>query len=123
MNSDTENLQDCPNEYLEDPVDVFMFNQTNNLMDLYYDLRNRLPYFLDKLEFSDLLHFITDINLDLKHHYKPHNPHKLYHFESEYNRELTTCLYIINNHMAIYKKTTIEPDIFLLFAFKFTTLS
>lgn len=111
-------------DYYENPIDKFMFYETDYIMYLYYDLRNRLPYFLDKLHFSDLLHFIIDIkyNLNYNYNYKPYNSNKLYYFEAEYNTELEAYLYVINNYMKKYKKFTIGYDDFLLFAHEFTSV-
>ena len=121
MNNDNEYSLDY-NEYRENPIDKFIFDETDYIMDLYYDLRDRLPYFLDKLKFSDLLHFIINIKFNLKYNCKRYNPDKLYYFESEYSTELTTFLYVINNYMKKYKNFIINYDIFLIFAYQFTSV-
>ena len=121
MNNDNDNSLD-DNEYRETPTDKFTFDETDYIMDLYYDLRDRLPYFLDKLKFSDLLHFIINIKFNLKYNCKRYNPDKLYYFESEYSTELTTFLYVINNYMKKYKNFIISYDIFLIFAYQFTSV-
>jgi hypothetical protein len=121
MNNDNEYSLDY-NEYRENPIDKFIFDETDYIMDLYYDLRDRLPYFLDKLKFSDLLHFIINIKFNLKYNCKRYNPDKLYYFESEYSTELTTFLYVINNYMKKYKNFIISYDIFLIFAYQFTSV-
>ncbi len=121
MNNDNDNSLDY-NEYRETPTDKFTFDETDYIMDLYYDLRDRLPYFLDKLKFSDLLHFIINIKFNLKYNCKRYNPYKLYYFESEYSTELTTFLYVINNYMKKYKNFIINYDILLIFAYEFTSV-
>ena len=121
MNNDNEYSLDY-NEYRENPIDKFIFDETDYILDLYYDLRDRLPYFLDKLKFSDLLHFIINIKFNLKYNCKRYNPDKLYYFESEYSTELTTFLYVINNYMKKYKNFIISYDIFLIFAYQFTSV-
>jgi hypothetical protein len=110
------------NDYKENIIDKFMFDESDYIMDLYYDLRDRLPYFLDKLQFADLLDFIVDIKYNLRYNCKPYTADKLNYFESEYSTELETCLYVINNYMKKYKKFTIRYDIFLIFASEFTSV-
>jgi hypothetical protein len=120
--SDNECSFGFQNEYIENHIDKFIFYETDYIMDLYYDLRDRLPYFLDKLHFTDLLDFIIDIKFNLSYNYKSYNPGTLDYFESEYSTELIACLYVINNYMKKYKKFTIGYDIFLLFAYEFTSV-
>lgn len=120
MNSDNESINGS--HYEENQIDKFIFNEADYIMDLYYDLRDRLPYFLDKLKFADLLHFIAELKFNLYQNNKRYNQERLYYFESEYNTELIACLYVINNYLNKYKKFTISYDIFLLFAAEFTSV-
>jgi hypothetical protein len=121
MNSDNEG-SDYHNEYKENAIDKFMFDESDYIMDLYYDLRDRLPYFLDKLTFADLLHFIVELKFNLTYNCKPYDSKKLYYFESEYSTELEACLYVINNYMKKYKRFIISYDVFLIFAYEFTSV-
>lgn len=122
MDSENENLSDHYEEFEETEIDKFIFTETDYIMDLYYDIKDRIPYFLDKLHFHHLLHFIIDLKFG---HYKipsKYNEKQLNYFEHEYQQEIHGMLYVINNYLTKYKKFQIDYNTFLLFSYKFTTV-
>lgn len=177
MDSENESLSEFQEEFYENEIDKFIFNETDYLMDLYYDLKDRIPYFLDKLNFSNFIDFIskikfniyqptynfktlhvseTDINwMDLHFstileipiekitdfniqktnidtnelqstpdiHFKSMLGKKnIHYFAQEYETEINSSLFIINNYLSKYKHFQINYDTFLLFSYKFTTI-
>lgn len=122
MDSENESLPDYHENYEETEIDIFIYKETDYIMDIYYDLKDRIPYFLDKLQFSDLLHFIIDIKFNRYKNNKRYNQRHLEYFEQEYKQEIDGILYAMNNSLLIYKKLQIGYNEFLLFSYNFTTV-
>lgn len=122
MDSENESLQEHFEDFEENEIDKFIYYESDYIMDLYYDLKDRLPYFLDKLTFSNLLHFIIDLKFGIYKNNKRYNQHTLDYFENEYQQEIQGMLYVINNYLHKYKKFQITYDVFLLFSYDFTTI-
>ena len=122
MDSENESLSDYREEFQENEIDAFIFKETDYIMDLYYDIKDRIPYFLDKLQFSDLLHFIIDLKFSLYNNNKRYDNKNLTYFEHEYTQEINGILYVINNYLYKYKKLQVNYDTFLLFSYDFTTV-
>lgn len=122
MDSENEYLSNYKDEFQENEIDKFIFNESDYIMDVYYDLKDRIPYFIDQLGFSDLLHFIIDIKFNMyrdNHNY--HQP-QLDYFEHEYKKEIDSILYVLNNYLRKYNKLQINYNTFLLFSYRFTTI-
>lgn len=122
MDSENETLSDYKEEFQENEIDKFIFNESDYIMDVYYDLKDRIPYFLDKLGFSDLLHFIVDIKFNMYKNTHRYNQQQLDYFEHEYKQEVDGILYVLNNYLCKYKKLQIDYNTFLLFSYRFTTI-
>lgn len=105
-------------------IDNFISFESDNIMNIYYDIKNRIPYFLDKLTFADFLHFIIYLKFS---HFK-YNILKMYKqkisfynsFTSKYNSEINNLLYIINLYIQPYR-IKIDYSTFVLLALKYTT--
>lgn len=122
MDSDSENHSDFYEEFDKDQIDEFITNETDYIMDLYYDLQDRFPYFLDKARFPDIINFIIDNHFGLYKNKKKYNEKDMEYFIYEYNSEINASLYVINNYLQKYKKFSLEYDIFIKFAYDFTTI-
>jgi hypothetical protein len=122
MDSEIECLSENHEDFEESEIDKFIFKETDYIMDIYYDLKDRIPYFLDKLHFSDLLHFIIDIKFNLYKNKTIYNQKHINYFEDEYAQEIHCILYVLNNYLLKYKKFQIDYETFLLFSYNFTTI-
>lgn len=107
--------------YDQDPIDHFISHETDYILDLYYDIRDRVPYFLDRIRFPDLFNFILDNKFNMYKNEKYYDERKLDKFYTEYKSEINGILYVINGYLSKYKKFQIDSDIFWLFAYDFTT--
>jgi hypothetical protein len=105
-------------------INKFISSETDNIMNIYYDIKDRIPYFLDKLKFSDFLQFIIHLIFlqNLSEFLKISNQKmSLYDsFISEYNSEINNLLYIINLYIQPYK-IQINYSTFVLLSLKYTT--
>ena len=119
--SDTDNDSIGSSINLFEQIDNFISYETDYIMDLYYELQDRIPYFLDKMRFHHLLHLIVDIKFNVYKNNKRYNNDNVYNFEHEYKEEIRGVLYLINNWLTKYKKLQINYDTFLLFAYDNTT--
>jgi hypothetical protein len=103
-----------------DTIDKFISDETDYLLDLYYDLKDRIPYFLDKMHFHHLSDFIIDNKFNTYENNKRYS--NLDYFYSEYKTEINAALFVINGYLCKYKKFQITFDTFIRFAYDFTTI-
>jgi len=122
MDSETESHSDFYEEFENDQIDKFITYETDYIMDLYYDLQDRLPYFLDKAKFPDIMNFIIDNKFGLYKNTKIYNSQNMVYFLHEYKSEINASFYVINNYLQKYKKFSLEYDTFTKFAYDFTTI-
>ena len=120
--SDTDNDSITSSNNIYEQIDTFISDETDYIMDLYYEIQDRIPYFLDKMRFHHLLHLIVDLRFNIYKNKKRYNEKNLDYFDSEYKQEIIGVLYLINNYLTKYKKFQIEYDTFFLFAYDFTTI-
>jgi hypothetical protein len=106
-------------DFYEDPIDSFMYHESDNIIDLYYEMENRFPYFLNNMKSSDLYCFIIDKLITNKKG-KCNQDHILY-FEQEYKTEINVTLMLLNNYLYKFKKFSIHYDDWLNFCCGFTT--
>jgi len=101
------------NNTLDNTVDLFISNETDNIINLYYDIKNYFPYMLNRMNSSHLMYFIiTYLNCQ---EYVPWtlessmeiNNIKLIKFENEFKTELNETLKLVNN---FYKLQIIYED-------------
>ena len=118
-NNDNEELDD-----IDSDIDRFISFETDNIMNIYYDIKNRIPYFLDKLKLSDFLQFIIHLifsqNLNEILTISKQKMSLYDSFISEYNSEINNLLYIINLYIQPYK-IQINYSTFVLLSLKYTT--
>jgi hypothetical protein len=122
MDSETESHTDFHEEFENDQIDSFITEETDYIMDLYYDLQDRIPYFLDKARFPDIMSFIIDNKFGLYKNNKIYDTRDIEYFMYEYNSEINASFYIINNYLQKYKRFSLEYDVFTKFAYDFTTI-
>jgi hypothetical protein len=127
--SDYEHFDNLDNEELDDNnliIDKFISYETDNIMNIYYNIKDRIPYFLDKLKFSDFLQFIICLRFsqNLREFLKISKQKMSVYdsFISEYNSEINNLLYIINLYIQPYK-IQINYTTFVVLALKYTTYS
>lgn len=88
-------------------IDKFISFESDNILNIYYDIKNRIPYFLDKLTFSEFLHFIIYLKFShfkyniLKNSKQQMSLYKS--FISEFESEINNLLYVINLYIQPYK--------------------
>lgn len=89
-------------ESLIDPLDIFIFNESNSIIDLYDDLKNRVPYFFGNTSLP-LYNFI------LSHIFEKNNIKKLNFditfFINEFNKEIQVTLDTVNKFILNRKKS------------------
>lgn len=122
MDSETESISDCYEEFENSAVDIFISEETDYIMDIYYDLENRFPYFLDKARFCDIFHFIVDNKFGIYKNNKKYYSRNMDYFIYEYKSEIDASFYVINNYLSKFKNCSIDYTIFLKFAYDFTTI-
>lgn len=102
------------NFYKQHPIDSFITNETDNIIDLFYDLEYRFPYMFNNMRSSDLMCFIIDnifqLPINQKYHYNISS-----YFEQEYNNEINIALMLINNYLLKFKNCNIQYDDWLDF--------
>jgi len=123
MDSENESVSNHSEEFENDVIDKFILDETPHIMDLYYDIRNRTPYFLDKLSLADLTCFIIDNKFEFYHDKKKTLRPELDYFEWKYSTEINSSLYVINQYLKKYKKCVITYNVFLPFSYDYTTLN
>lgn len=116
--SDTESVVTV--DITLEKIDKFISEETDYLLDLYYELQDRFPYFLDKMRFHHLSDFIIENKFNRYENNK--NYLHLNYFYSEYKDEINACLFIINQALCKYKKFQITFETFIRFAYDFTTV-
>lgn len=87
-------------ESLIDPLDIFIFNESNKIIDLHEDLKNRVPYFFGNTSlplYNFLLSHIFDnksekLNFDITF------------FINEFNKEIRVTLDTVNNFLINRRK-------------------
>lgn len=121
MDSDNESHSDFYEEIQESPIDIFISKETDYIMDIYHDIQDRIPYFLDKSRFPDFMNFIIDNKFGLYENTKRYNSQNIDYFYSEYKSEIDGIFYVINQYLTKYKNFALDYDIFVKFAFEFTT--
>ena len=88
-------------DFMIDPLDIldiFIFNENDNIIDLHEDLRNRIPYFFKYTSlplYTFLLNHIFDDKKTYKKTYKKVNEY----FINEYNKEIQVTLDTVNNYI------------------------
>lgn len=122
MDSDTESHSDFCENFDSDKIELFITNETDYIMDLYYDLQDRFPYFLDKARFPDIINLVIDNIFGIYKNNKRYNLKDFEYFIREYNSEINASIYVINNYLSKYKKSTITYNVFTKFAYDFTTI-
>lgn len=96
---------------MNENIEEFISNHSHNIIDLCFDLKNRFPYFLDKLNSADLLIFILDSYFTISDKSNLNSK-----FIQEYENEIYTTLNIIKS--SFYK---IKERQWLEFCFTYTS--
>lgn len=110
------------NEFAEDQIDLFEKKYTYIILEFYYDLKDRIPYFITKMQFFNLLNIITSAKFTLcVQNKKTINAQCLTLFEEKYYDEIKNLLYVINNFLSCnFKNCCIDYNDWLEFCYTFT---
>lgn len=103
--------------FYEDHIDSFTYHESDNIIDLYYEMENRFPYFLNNMKSSDLYCFIID---KLMLNKKQFNQAHILYFDQEYKTEINVTLMLLNNYLYKFKNFSIHYDDWLNFCCEFT---
>jgi hypothetical protein len=106
--------------FQDDHIDLFIYCESDNIIDLYYEIENRHPYFLHNMSSSHLMCFIIDYNFGLYQNTKKYNYQHLAYFEHEFITEIDTTLMLINNYVYRFKRLNINYTDWLKFCYDFT---
>lgn len=98
---------------MNENIEEFISNHSHDIIELCDDLKNRFPYFLDKLNSADLLIFILDSYFTISDNKSNLKNSK---FLQEYENEIYTTLNIIKT--SFYK---IKEKQWLEFCFTYTS--
>ena len=101
-------------DFQEDPIDSFISYESDNIIDLYYEMENRFPYFLNEMRSSHIMCFIIDYNFGLYENTKKYDEQNLNYFEHEFITEIDTTLMLINNYVYQFKKLKINYYIYFI---------
>lgn len=105
--SDTEFTEATESDNENDKLDVFIFNESNKIIDLHNDLKNRFPYFLGNTSiplYNFILNHIFYKVKKLKSDDKKIEYH-LFNFINEYYKEIQVTLNVVNNYLLNQKKS------------------
>jgi hypothetical protein len=123
--TDYENEHDFDTEYIDkDPIDDFLSNYADNIIDLYYEIIHLFPYVLNDMNSSHLTSFIINHNYSNNYSFIHENYAKKYNkkmvnlFENEFELEIIESLKMVNN----YTYNTITYDDWLYFLYNFANL-
>ena len=111
-------------EYIYNEINMFHSDEFDNVYDLKCHLIDRFYYFLDKMNASDLLSFITDLKFNLnseKRNRKQITP-IMCNFINDNNNELNVSLSIVNNYLLRFKTLKINKDDWTDFCYKYTSV-
>ena len=93
--SDTE-IETCQ-------FDLFVFNEGDRIIDLYDDLKSRVPYFFANTSIT-LYSFILDHIFNKNHMSNKYNDNDNDYWNLEYNNEIKVTLNVVNNYLFNAKK-------------------
>ena len=126
--SDNNSDYSDDHDTLEQLIETFEFHESEKIHDLYYDLKNRFIWFIDDLQFHDILYFIIDQRFSQYQGYTiSASNRQLDYFEQEYRDEINTTLFVLNNFLKsqsikTYKKLKINYQDWFDFCYNFTTI-
>jgi len=119
-----ENDNDIDTEYMhdtyEDPIDIFISNYTDTIIDLYYEIMNQFPYVLNSMNSSHLMSFIIHHNYHTQNYNynRRSNKKKFDIFESEFKIEIIESLKSINKYSYNpYHSITYDDWLYFLYSF------
>lgn len=103
-------------------IDDFLSEHLDNILDIYYDIQERFPYFLDKVTSTAFVDFIIDnafYMYDTKHveTYFKKNTKSYTKFIQEYSKEITTTYILIDNFLQKQNMNAIDTILFNKFCF------
>lgn len=84
--------------FKENEIDYFIIFESENIFNLYNDLKSRYPYFLNKMNAGHLELLLVKIlfnHSDSESYKKPSTLH-FYKFLKEYKNEISTIDYVLN---------------------------
>lgn len=128
MKMSDNNSDDYNPKTTEQLIDKFEFYESEKIHDFYYDLKSRFIWFIDSMEYHDFFQFIIDQRFSQYQGYTILATDKqLDYFEMEYQTEIKTTYFILNNFLKsqrikTYKKLKINYQDWFDFCYKFTTL-
>jgi hypothetical protein len=99
--SDTES----ESEITLDPLDTFIFNESDSIIDLHEDLKNRVPYFFKNTSIP-LYNFILDHIFTSKSKNVPVSVNS--YFINEYNKEIQVTLCTVNYFLLNNRKKSLK---------------
>lgn len=100
--TDTDTDTENENESIIYPFDTFIFNESDYIIDLHEDLKNRVPYFFRNTSVY-LYDFILNHIFDKKN--TQHNFYVNDYFINEYHNEIQVTLDTVNNYLLNRKKS------------------
>jgi len=110
----------------DDVVEKFEFDQSDTVLNFYYDLKSRHCYFISLMQFHDIFDFIIDNRFSqfYGYNYDATSIEKNY-FYNEYKTEIYNTLYIINDFLKtqdpkIYRYLQINKIDWFCFCYNFT---
>lgn len=107
-----------------DLVDDFLFKYSDQIHDLYDDLKSRFgiysPFFLCNMELYHLTHFFADIALGFAEHRDVKNKNILSIFDNFYKNELDISYSIVSHFSKRFLKLNFTYDNWLKFCYNLT---
>lgn len=112
----------------EELIEDFESHESEKIHDFYDDFKYRFPWFIDSMEYHDILNFIIDQRFSQYQGYPILASNRQFnYFEKEYGTEINSSLFVINNFLRIqniktYKYLEINYQDWFDFCYNFTTI-
>lgn len=106
MNQDTDTDTDTDTEFettISDSIELFKNFYYDIILDFYYDFKNRVPYFLDKMSFDDLLSLIVCVKFKQPLNFYDIN-HDILYFKNDYIDEINGLFDVMNTFIRTCNK-------------------
>lgn len=113
--SDSDDLS----EEVVDPVDKFIDDESDNVIDLFYDLQQRFPWFLTRMRSSHLLSFLTDRKFNVKIKVVKH-ANTFTRFIEEFDKELETTHFVISTYFCSARNFQVTRDNWNVFCYGYS---
>ena len=120
INSDNSDSEQQPTLTIEELIDIFMSNESNNIMRFYEEIQNRYYYFFDKLHFYNFMDIIISLKFNLPFPNVNKNLITYHDFIIYYQDEINTTFWLFNRYNQ-YSRHQIDKNVWTDICYQFTS--